>query len=141
MEEQLKQLKDQKRQANVHRKSAKRELRTTFEAAISETARAIRTAREEADEEPLCEKCTTDQSDAALAECAGGCGLQLCRGCRPHGCDATECNDANECCDKCWLTFRRGNEYEEMPCGEWLSGDCSYFHHKSCRCQRRSSRW
>ena len=24
---------------------------------------------------------------------------------------------------------------EKMPCGEYESGDCTYYHHKHCRCQ------
>lgn len=42
-------------------------------------------------------------------------------------------------CSGCWQApMLTCCALERMPCGEFESGDCTYYHHKHCRCQRGS---
>ena len=42
-------------------------------------------------------------------------------------------------CSGCWQApMLTCCALQRMPCGEFESGDCTYYHHKHCRCQRDS---
>ena len=103
-------------------------------AAVAKNTQAVRKAREESGCDPQCEACDGEGQKGDFVECAGGCGLKLCEDCRPNGCQAMCCEEANECCDKCWDDYWPSAGYEKMPCGEMLKGDCTMYHVKHCHC-------
>ena len=134
--EQLQQLEAQKKDFVSMNDSAVEEAKAEFNAAIAEAAQVVRKAREESGCDPQCEACDGEGQKGDFVECAGGCGLKLCEDCRPNGCQAMCCEEANECCDKCWDDYWPSAGYEKMPCGEMLKGDCTMYHVKHCHCQK-----
>jgi len=73
--------------------------------------------------------------------------------CNSHRTDTTECIE-RDCkktyCVKCVREINKCAgcyicpqltccKLKKMPCGEYESGDCDYYHHKHCRCQKGES--
>ena len=91
-----------------------------------------------------------DDSISASHFCCGKCSEYHCNEHKDdmtkcEACSATYCQDCvdtiNTCsgCRRCpQLTCC---DLERMPCGEYESGDCVYYHYKHCSCQSTNNRW
>ena len=91
-----------------------------------------------------------DDSISASHFCCGKCSEYHCNEHKDdmtkcEACSATYCQDCvdtiNTCsgCRRCpQLTCC---DLERMPCGEYESGDCVYYHYKHCNCQSTNNRW
>lgn len=123
------------------------ELEETHRKAISEEKMAA--VRKEAgteDAEDVCATCGTVVTDDNIDDCFC-CGLCDTYHCNKHKSDMTTCVECDASyCKSCLGTMNVCSgcqqcpqltccNLKEMPCGEYESGDCEYYHHKYCRCK------
>ena len=81
-----------------------------------------------------CEKCSEHHCNEHKDD------MTMCVACSATYCQ--NCLDTMNKCNGCILGEQLTCcNLKKMPCGEYESGDCEYYHHKRCRCQRSNDHW
>ena len=114
--------------------------------------------RIEAERQKLVEEAAKAEETKECLQCsallAPGGSFLVCSSCAGRFCDGhkgdmttcTACDESycKEClkgmnvCAGCALCPQLTCcDLAQMPCGEWEHGDCQYYHHKHCRCERQ----
>ena len=122
-----KERKDSKARQKKELDAAKEAARDTVATAVAEGETECADCNEELSEASTCFECI----NPLCSECSSQCEV-----CDNRYCSS--CRDKNGECNGCSLgdMFTCGGCCEKMPCGELEHGDCIYYHHKHCRCQR-----
>ncbi|GCA63347.1 hypothetical protein KIPB_009395 [Kipferlia bialata] len=109
------------------------------------------------------EECMARMGEGMVGRACGTCGSEcregdhflcpLCklRHCKTHinnlstctGCEVTYCGKCVEEMPKCATCLELCSQLhccniDEMPCGDLEAGDCAYYHHKRCRCEKEA---